>query len=117
MHDCCGDELFDFGWNAIQGGKPFKQSASALADALVWAQSVACLKEESTEKYCGPILTNGTMEKCGDCTLKYLAAMLSSWYGLGQAPSKKGFQGLLETCCVDSAKYPYQNWTAPELPL
>jgi hypothetical protein len=42
--------------------------------------------------------------------------MLSSWYGLSEAPSKKGFQGLLETCGVDPAKYPYQNWTAPELP-
>lgn len=117
MHDCCGDELFDFGWSSIQGGDPFNQSASAMADALVWAQGVACLKEEDTGKYCGTILTNSTMEKCGDCTLKYLAAMLSSWYGLGEAPSQKGFQWLLGTCGVDPARYPVQKWTAPELPL
>lgn len=99
------------------GGLPYNQSASAMADALVWAQDVACLKEEGTGNFCGPILTNGTWEKCGDCTLKYMAGMLSSWYGSGPAPSKKGFDRLLEECCVDPAKYPVANWTAPELPL
>jgi hypothetical protein len=116
VHSCCGDELFDFGYSAILGGEPFKQSASAMADSLMWAQGVACSKEEGTGKFCSTILKNGTVEECGDCTLKYLGAMMSSWHGVGRAPSKKGFESLIEKCCVDPGKYPHETWTMPELP-
>ena len=88
-----------------------------MTDSLIWAQGLACLKEEGTGKFCGPILTNGTaVDKCGDCTLKHMAGMMSSWYGIGRAPSKRAFDVLLEECCVDKAKYPHETWTAPELP-
>jgi hypothetical protein len=116
VHDCCGNERFDFGSSAILGRQPFQQSASDMADALAWAQGTACLREEGSGNFCAPKLTNGTFEECGDCTLKYLAAMMSSWYGIGRAPSETTFSALLDKCCVDPGKYPHSNWTIPDLP-
>lgn len=87
-----------------------------MADSLLWAHNVSCLTDEGSHEFCAPKLTNGTFEKCADCSLKYLASMMSSWYGVGRAPSASHFDALLEECCVDKANYPITNWTWPEVP-
>lgn len=92
------------------------QTAGNLADSLVWAQGLVCLKDEISCDFCAPELRNGSLDKCADCRLKYLAALMSSWYGVARAPSNKTFTMLLEDCCVDLSKYPHGDWTSPAIP-
>lgn len=117
MHQGCGNDLYDFGYNVVLGGEAFLQAPGDMADAMIWAQNVTCLKDKTSSEYCAPKLVNGTLDKCADCNLKYLAALMSSWYGFALAPSNSSFTNLLQNCSVDPSLYPYSNWTSPPLPM
>ncbi|KAI7773858.1 hypothetical protein LA080_009709 [Diaporthe eres] len=116
VHKACGNERYDFGYSTILGGDAFLQAPSDMADGMIWAQNVTCLKDSTSNVCCAPDLVNGTLNNCAACNLKYLAAMMSSWYGFALAPSNSSFTNLLQNCSADPSLYPYSNWTSP-LPI
>lgn len=99
----CGTTEYNFGTNISQSG-------AAFADSLEWAHKTACLTGSNSTDYCLPEIVNHALSLCDDCTLKYLAGMASSEFGLGKIDGD-GFTTLLSSCKADPTKYPHTTYT------
>jgi hypothetical protein len=101
----CGTTQYDFG-----DGQ--QVSAPSLVAPVKWARDIACLTGQSTTDYCYPKIVNHTTGYCDDCTLKYLAGMLSLNQGTRKI-SEEGFTSLLSSCSVSPTKYPHSSASKP----
>jgi hypothetical protein len=80
---------------------------ASVASVFVWVRHTACLADNATCQYCGALFANNTLSnnKCSNCFLKYMAALLSSWYGSGRV-SSGDWTSLLDQCCANLDDYP-----------
>jgi hypothetical protein len=101
----CGTTGYDFG-----DGK--ETSASSLVAPVKWARDTACLTGSSATDYCYPKIVNHTVGFCDDCTLKYLAGLLSSERG-AQKMHEADFTSILSSCKVSPTKYPHSSVSVP----
>ncbi|KAL4805718.1 hypothetical protein BDV18DRAFT_139700 [Aspergillus unguis] len=103
VHDGCGDQILSHGSISTTGAQ--------LADPLVWAYNVTCLKD--VNGYCNPLLFNGSsaLTLCSDCVLSYMVRMLESEYGRSRF-SDEGFARQLSSCGVPATSYPYTTPTS-----
>ncbi|KAI1151808.1 hypothetical protein F4825DRAFT_421529 [Nemania diffusa] len=106
----CGNVDYDFGYNTTQSGND-------IAVALKWAHDTACLTGLSAmgTGFCLPGVVNHTAQVCDDCTLKYLAGMLSSEFGARKI-TPSGYSSLLSSCAVAPTRYPYTTPSSVALP-
>ncbi|KAK9422563.1 putative LysM domain-containing protein [Seiridium unicorne] len=105
----CGSTLYNLWINST-----LQQSGMQLADGLVWAYNLSCLTDSSG--FCLVSLYAGNETACSDCTLKYLATLLSSDYGRAKVKPDE-FSSLLSSCSVDPTKYPYSYTQIPTATL
>ncbi|KAL4767932.1 hypothetical protein BDW60DRAFT_226112 [Aspergillus nidulans var. acristatus] len=98
VHDSCGTGNLTYSGISTTGAQ--------LADPLVWAYNVTCLKDANG--FCNPEMFNSssTLDTCSDCVLSYVARMLESEYGRSRF-SDQGFSSQLSSCGVPATNYPY----------
>ncbi|KAL4993233.1 hypothetical protein BDV10DRAFT_190164 [Aspergillus recurvatus] len=98
VHDSCGTGNITYSGISTTGAQ--------LADPLVWAYNVTCLKDANG--FCNPEMFNSssTLDTCSDCVLSYVARMLESEYGRSRF-SDQGFASQLSSCGVPATNYPY----------
>lgn len=95
----CGDKAY-----TLYPNTTLTQSGAALADGLVWAYNMTCLRDASG--FCLPRINARNVTACSDCVYKYGAALLSSDYGR-QKMQPAAFSSLLSSCGADPSSYPY----------
>jgi hypothetical protein len=96
----CGNSIYP-------GDRGGSINPASVASDFVWVQHTACLADNATCQYCGVLFANNTLadNKCSNCFLKYMAALLSSWYGSGRV-SSGDWTSLLDQCCANLDDYP-----------
>ncbi|KAI2634138.1 carbohydrate-binding module family 50 protein [Hypomontagnella submonticulosa] len=93
------------------GGGSF--NPATIASNFLWTQQTACLTDNTTHQFCGVLLNNTSAEnKCSNCFLKYMAALLSSWQGSARV-SSGDWTSLLDQCHANPSDYPTSPWIAP----
>ncbi|KAL4782868.1 hypothetical protein BJX76DRAFT_358502 [Aspergillus varians] len=105
VNSTCGEKEYVLNHHAT-----VKQYPLALADGLIWAYNVSCIRDSTG--FCFADLQNHTKEACSDCTLKYGAVMMSSDYGRKQFPPA-AYSSLLSSCSVPASSYPYSYTAIP----
>jgi hypothetical protein len=101
----CGTTAYDWG----DGNN---RSAVSLVAQVKWARDTACLAGTSTTDFCYPKIVNHKVGFCDDCTLKYLASLLSSDRGAMKI-DEDGFTSILSSCKVSPTRYPYSSVSMP----
>ncbi|KAL4737492.1 hypothetical protein BDV11DRAFT_171946 [Aspergillus similis] len=98
VHDICGSENLTYTGISTTGPQ--------LADPLVWASNVTCLKDAN--EFCNPEMfsSSSSLDACSDCVLSYVARMLESEYGRSRF-TDQSFSSQLSSCGVPATKYPY----------
>jgi hypothetical protein len=91
-------------------------SGDSIAQPLLWAHNVSCqTSSKNTSKFCYPGVANHTTNACDDCTLKYVAGLLSSEWGIGKV-SENDFSTLLSSCKASPTDYPHSSVSLAPVP-
>jgi hypothetical protein len=101
----CGTTAYDW-------GDGDKRSAVSLVAPIKWARDTACLAGTSAKDFCYPKVVSHKLGFCDDCTLKYLASLLSSDQGAMKV-DEDGFTSILSSCKVSPTKYPHSSVSMP----
>jgi hypothetical protein len=101
----CGATAYDW-------GDGDKRSAVSLVAPIKWARDTACLAGTSAKDFCYPKVVSHKLGFCDDCTLKYLASLLSSDQGAMKV-DEDGFTSILSSCKVSPTKYPHSSVSMP----
>ncbi|EEU38110.1 uncharacterized protein NECHADRAFT_84350 [Fusarium vanettenii 77-13-4] len=99
----CGSKHHDWGFNISRSGND-------IAKPLYWAHQASCITDKEGGEFCIPKIANRTVERCSDCTLKYLASFVGNDYA-PEVIEDVGFSKLLTSCSADATRYPHSTAT------